>query len=52
MNSITLIDYIVVYELVYIKHKDHSITFYQEVVKYMADWEVFEERLCGMSLFN
>ena len=46
----TLIDYIVVHELCHIKHKDHSKTFYQELAKYMTDWEALEERLCGMKL--
>lgn len=44
----TLIDYIVVHELCHIKHKDHSKDFYRELAKYMPDWEVFDERLCGM----
>ncbi|WDP93157.1 MAG: M48 family metallopeptidase [Desulfobacter sp.] len=46
----TLIDYIVVHELVHIKHKDHSKAFYQELAKYMPDWELLEEKLCGMKL--
>tara|TARA_B100000614_G_C14439371_1_gene449567 strand:+ start:226 stop:921 length:696 start_codon:yes stop_codon:yes gene_type:complete len=46
----TLIDYIVVHELVHIKHKDHSKAFYQELCKYMPDWELLEEKLCGMKL--
>ena len=46
----SLIDYIVVHELCHIKHKDHSKDFYQEVAKYMPDWVVLEERLCGMKL--
>ena len=46
----TLIDYIVVHEICHIKHKDHSKDFYRELAKYMADWAVLEERLCGMRL--
>lgn len=46
----TLIDYIVVHELCHIKHKDHSKDFYRELAKYMPDWAVLEERLCGMKL--
>lgn len=45
-----LIDYIVVHELCHIRHKDHSKDFYQEVAKYMVDWEVLEERLGNMKL--
>lgn len=46
----TLIDYIVVHELVHIKHKDHSKAFYKEVAKYIPDWEALDEKLCGMKL--
>ena len=46
----TLIDYIVVHELCHIKHKDHSKDFYRELTKYMPDWAVLEQRLCGMKL--
>jgi len=46
----TLIDYIVVHELVHIKHKDHSKAFYREVAKYIPDWEALDEKLCGMKL--
>lgn len=46
----TLIDYIVVHELVHIKHKDHSKDFYKEVLKYIPDWALLDEKLCGMKL--
>ncbi len=46
----TLIDYIVVHELVHIKHKDHSKEFYKEVAKYIPEWALLDEKLCGMKL--
>jgi len=46
----TLIDYILVHELVHIKHKDHSKEFYREVVKFLPDWKELDDKLCGMKL--
>jgi predicted metal-dependent hydrolase len=46
----TLIDYIVVHELVHIKHKDHSKDFYQELSKFMHDWKGLDKRLGGMKM--
>jgi predicted metal-dependent hydrolase len=46
----TLIDYILVHELVHIKHKDHSKEFYQELGKFVPDWRELDGRLCGMRL--
>lgn len=46
----TIIDYIIVHELVHIKHKDHSKDFYRELSKYFPEWEELDEKLCGMKL--
>jgi hypothetical protein len=46
----TLIDYILVHELVHIRHKDHSKEFYQELGKFVPDWRELDGRLCGMKL--
>lgn len=46
----TLIDYIVVHELTHIKHKDHSKEFFKELAKFMPDWKVLDDKLCGMKL--
>jgi len=46
----TLIDYIVVHELVHIKHKDHSKEFFKELGKFIPDWKVLAEKLYGMKL--
>ena len=46
----TLIDYIVVHELIHIKHKDHSKDFYKEIAKFILDWKVLDDKLCGMKL--
>ena len=46
----TLIDYIVVHELVHIKHKDHSKEFYKEIAKFIPEWKMLDDKLCGMKL--
>jgi predicted metal-dependent hydrolase len=46
----TLIDYIVVHELAHIEHKHHSKEFDKEVAKFIPDWKVLDESLCGMRL--
>ncbi len=46
----TLIDYIVVHELVHIKHRDHSKDFYKEIAKFIPEWKVLDDKLCGMKL--
>ncbi|WP_457552050.1 M48 family metallopeptidase [Desulfobacula sp.] len=46
----TLIDYIVVHELVHIKHRDHSKEFYKEIAKFIPEWKLLDEKLCGMKL--
>lgn len=46
----TLIDYIVIHELVHIRHKDHSKEFYQELGKFVPEWRELDGRLCGMRL--
>jgi predicted metal-dependent hydrolase len=46
----TLIDYIVVHELVHIRHKDHSKDFYKELSRYFPGWEELDDKLCGMRL--
>ncbi len=46
----TLIDYIVVHELVHIKHKAHSKEFYKELGKFIPEWKDLDDKLCGMKL--
>ena len=46
----TLIDYIVVHELIHIKHKHHSKEFYKELAKFIPEWKVLDDKLCGMKL--
>ncbi|MBU2429240.1 MAG: M48 family metallopeptidase, partial [Proteobacteria bacterium] len=46
----TLIDYIVVHELVHIRHKHHSKEFYQELAKFVPEWKKLDDKLCGMRL--
>ena len=46
----TLIDYIVVHELAHIKHKHHSKDFYKGIAKFVPDWKVLDDKLCGMNL--
>jgi predicted metal-dependent hydrolase len=46
----TLIDYIIVHELVHIRHKAHSKEFYLEIAKFIPDWKERDEKLCGMKL--
>lgn len=40
-----LIDYIVVHELAHIRVKNHSTTFYDEVMKYMPDYKERQKKL-------
>ena len=35
-----IIDYVVVHELAHIRHKNHSLLFWQEVEKYIPDWKI------------
>jgi len=46
----TLIDYVVVHELVHIKHKHHSKEFYKELAKFIPEWQALDDNLCGMKL--
>jgi len=48
--TFTLIDYIVTHELVHIKHKGHSKDFYKEIAKYISEWKMLDDKLCGMKL--
>ncbi len=45
-----LIDYIIVHELVHIRHKDHSGKFFRELSRYFPDWKELDDKLCGMKL--
>ncbi|HBL84850.1 MAG TPA: M48 family peptidase [Clostridiales bacterium] len=39
------IDYVIVHELVHIKHKNHSKEFYREIEKYMPEYKNYKELL-------
>jgi len=46
----SLIDYILVHELVHTKIKDHSKEFWAEVSKHLPNWKVLDEKMMGMKL--
>jgi predicted metal-dependent hydrolase len=46
----SLIDYIIVHELVHTKHKDHSKEFWAELSKYMPNWKELDDKMYGMKL--
>jgi len=46
----SLIDYIVVHELCHILHKDHSPSFWQQVSKYLPDYQELDDKIVGMKL--
>lgn len=46
----TLIDYLIVHELVHTKIKNHSKEFYAEVSKHIPNWKELDKRMAGMKL--
>lgn len=46
----SLIDYILVHELVHTKIKDHSKEFWAEVSKHLPNWKVLDDKMMGMKL--
>lgn len=46
----TLIDYIIVHELVHIRHKAHSKEFYNEITRFIPEWKELDNKLGGMKL--
>ncbi len=46
----SLIDYLIVHELVHTKFKNHSKEFWAEVSKHLPNWKELDERMWGMKL--
>ncbi|GAB2769620.1 M48 family metallopeptidase [Salinimicrobium soli] len=46
----SLIDYLVVHELVHTIHKNHSKAFWAELSKYIPNWKHLDEQMSGMKL--
>lgn len=48
--AFSLIDYLIVHELVHTKIKSHSKEFWAEVSKYIGNWKELDEKMYGMKL--
>jgi hypothetical protein len=46
----SLIDYLIVHELVHTKIKSHSKEFWAELSKYMPNWKELDEKMYGMKM--
>ena len=46
----TLIDYLVVHELVHTRHKHHSKEFWAELSKHLPNWKDLDNQMLGMKL--
>jgi len=46
----TLIDYLIVHELVHTKHKNHSKEFWAELSKHIPNWKDLDNQMLGMKL--
>ena len=45
-------DYVVIHELSHIRHKNHSKQFYNEVAKYMPDYQSVQKEIKEFSNFD
>ena len=46
----TLIDYLIVHELVHTKVKDHSKGFWRELAKHVRNWKELDEKMQGLKM--
>lgn len=49
-SPFSLIDYLIVHELIHTKIKSHSKEFWAEVSKYIGNWKELDEKMHGMKL--
>lgn len=46
----SLMDYVIVHELVHVKHKEHSKEFWRVVERYIPNYKELDEKIVGMKL--